>query len=58
MFSLSFNVIYFIQHVEVFVDKGQEMLNLKPILELEFSVLGILIEGVKQKAYASANTLL
>jgi len=29
------------------MNKGQEVLNFEPILELEVSILGILVEGIK-----------
>jgi hypothetical protein len=40
------------------MDKGQEVLNLEPILELEVSILGVLVEGIKQQANAAADPLL
>jgi hypothetical protein len=40
-------MLYFIENIEVFMDKGQEVLNLEPILELEVSILGVLVEGIK-----------
>ena len=45
--SLRLDMLYFIENIEVFMDKGQEVLNLEPILELEVSILGVLVEGIK-----------
>lgn len=45
--SLRLDMLYFIKNIEVFMDKGQEVLNLEPILELEVSILGVLVEGIK-----------
>jgi len=47
MLCLSLDMLYFIENIEVFMDKGQKMLNLEPILELEVSILGVLVEGIK-----------
>ena len=55
---LRLDMLYFIENIEVFMDKGQEVLNLEPILELEVSILGVFVEGIKQQAYAAAYPLL
>jgi hypothetical protein len=47
MLCLRFDMLYFIENIEVFMNKGQEVLNFEPILELEVSILGILVEGIK-----------
>jgi hypothetical protein len=44
---LRLDMLYFIKNIEVFMDKGQKVLNLEPILELEVSILGVLVEGIK-----------
>lgn len=47
MLCLRFDMLYFIENIKVFMNEGQEVLNLKPILELEVSILGVLVEGIK-----------
>ena len=47
MFCLRFDMLYFIENIKVFMNEGQEVLNLEPILELEVSILGVFVEGIK-----------
>jgi hypothetical protein len=58
MLCLCLDVLYFIENIEIFMDKGQEVLNLEPILKLEVSILGVLVEGIKKQAYTAADPLL